>query len=95
MGARRFRSRGDDAERVQVELPSVPDAETGSPIDLPDIEGESEVEIQQENLRANQALYFTAMLEKLRFSQVTDKLGELFNAGSLPFGRRKRRGDDK
>jgi hypothetical protein len=95
MAARWFRSRGDKADRVQVKLPSALDAEAGSPIDLPDIDDERALEIRQANLQATQALYFSAMLEKTRLSKVTDKLVELFNAGVLPFGRRKKRGDDR
>ena len=94
MGARWFRGRADNADRVQVGLPNALEAETDSPIDLPDLDDESASEIRQTNLRATQALSFSAMLEKMRWPQVRDKLVELFNAGVLPFGRRKKRRDD-
>jgi hypothetical protein len=58
-------------------------------IDLPSLEDDSTVEIVQDNLKAIQAIYFSAMLEELRMYQVADKLVELFNAGVLPFGKGK------
>lgn len=81
--------------KVVAALPGVTGSiEEGTPpstidIDLPDLEDDSTVEIQQPNLYAMQALYFSAMLEEPRVYQVADKLVELFNAGVLPFGKGK------
>ena len=63
--------------------------------DLPDIDDESGGDIQRPNVKATGALSFSALLEKMRLTQVADRLVELFNAGTLPFGRRRKRGDDR
>src|SRR5262249_46634104 len=56
-------------------------------IDLPDLEAQSDIEIQVDNLRAMQAIYFSAQLEDLKVFQVVDKLVELFQNGMLPLGK--------
>lgn len=56
-------------------------------IDLPDLEAQADVEIVADNVRAMQAVHFTAMLEEMKLFQVVDKLVELFQNGLLPFGR--------
>jgi hypothetical protein len=56
-------------------------------IDLPDLEAQSDIEIQADNLRAMQAIYFAAQLEDLKVFQVVDKLVELFQNGMLPLGK--------
>jgi hypothetical protein len=56
-------------------------------IDLPDLEAQSDIEIQGDNLRAMQAIYFAAQLEDLKVFQVVDKLVELFQNGMLPLGK--------
>ena len=56
-------------------------------IDLPDLEAQSDIEIQADNLRAMQAIYFSAQLEDLKVFQVVDKLVELFQNGMLPLGK--------
>lgn len=61
-------------------------------INLPDLEHESSVEILEDNIRAMQAIYFSAVLEDLKLFQVVDKLIELFQVGMLPLGK-SRAGD--
>jgi hypothetical protein len=56
-------------------------------IDLPDLEAQSDVLIQADNIRAMQAIFFAATLEDLKLFQVVDKLVELFQSGMLPLGR--------
>jgi hypothetical protein len=56
-------------------------------IDLPDLEARTDVDIQEDNLRAVEAIYFAAMLEELKVFQVVDKLTELFQKGMLPIGK--------
>jgi hypothetical protein len=56
-------------------------------IDLPDLEAQSDIEIQSDNLQAMQAIYFAAQLEDLKVFQVVDKLVELFQNGMLPLGK--------
>jgi len=56
-------------------------------IDLPDLEAQSDVEIQADNLHAMQAIYFAAMLEELKLFEVVEKLVELFHLGMLPLGK--------
>jgi hypothetical protein len=56
-------------------------------IDLPDLKAQSDIEIQADNLRAMQAIYFAARLEDLKFFQVVDKLVERFLNGMLPLGK--------
>jgi hypothetical protein len=56
-------------------------------IDLPDLEARADVDIQENNLRAVEAIYFSAMLEEVKFFQVVDKLIELFQKGMLPIGK--------
>jgi hypothetical protein len=80
--------------QVQTALSAITGAgDTAAPssieIDLPSLEDETTVDIVQDNLKAMQAIYFSAMLEELRLFQVADKLVELFNAGVLPFGKGK------
>jgi hypothetical protein len=58
-------------------------------IDLPVLEDFADVEIVADNLKAMQALYFSAMLEDLRLFQVVDKLVDLFQQGQLPLGKGK------
>lgn len=57
-------------------------------IDLPDLEEETtDHEIVEDNIRALQPAYFSAMFEELKVYQVVDKLVELFQNGILPIGR--------
>jgi hypothetical protein len=62
-----------------------------APVDLPDLEDAGAGEIQRTNVKASQALFSSAMLEKMRLFTVTDRLVELFDAGLRPLGRRKKR----
>ena len=55
-------------------------------VDLPDLPA-ADTEIIKDNVRAVAVLYFSAMLENLRFFQVVDSLVESFNNGLLPVGR--------
>lgn len=54
---------------------------------LPDLDEATDVEIQVENLKAAQAIYFAYMLEEMRLPQVVEKIVELFRSGLLPLGR--------
>ena len=56
-------------------------------IDLPDLEVESDVDIDEENLHAVQAIYFTFQLEEMRMFQVVERIVDLFRQGQLPLGR--------
>lgn len=56
-------------------------------ISLPDIEQDTGVDIVPDNIRALSALYFTAMLEDLKFFAVADKVAEQFMQGMLPISR--------
>jgi hypothetical protein len=56
-------------------------------IDLPDLEAQSDVRIQADNIRAMQAIFFAATLEDMKMFQVVDKLVEQFQSGVLPLGR--------
>ena len=56
-------------------------------ISLPDLEDLVDIEIVVDNLHATQALFFAAMLEKINFFQVPDKLLEQFQYGQLPLGK--------
>ena len=55
-------------------------------LDLPDLEDAASIEIVPDNIRATQALYFAAMLERMKLFQVADRLVELFASGQLPIG---------
>jgi len=94
MGARWFRRRRHNADHGQVVLPSKNKTKAGSSVDLPDLEDASAGDIQRTNVKASDALYFSALLEKTRLTPVTDKLVQLFEAGVRPLGKRKRRRDD-
>jgi hypothetical protein len=97
---RTLRERGIKADDIHLEL-AVERALSGqggigdggsssiTDIELPPLEEFADVEIIGDNLKAMQAIYFTAMLEDLRMFQVTDKLVELFQLGQLPLGRGK------
>lgn len=56
-------------------------------IDLPDLEEAVSIEIQGENLKAVQAIYFSYQLEEMRLFQVVERIVELFRQGLLPLGR--------
>lgn len=80
------------ALKVQTALAGEVGGGDGTPpssidIDLPDLEAQSDIEIQSDNLRAMQAIYFAAQLEDLKVFQVVDKLVELFQNGMLPLGK--------
>jgi uncharacterized protein len=53
---------------------------------LPDLSSAVDLEVVATNLRAIQALYFAAMLERLALFQVVDRLVELFMQGQLTLG---------
>ncbi len=57
------------------------------PIDLPDLEDNTQAEIVKDNVLAVSALYFAAQLEELKFFQVADKIAEQFEAGQVPITR--------
>src|SRR5262249_55688655 len=57
------------------------------PIDLPELEDQTDYQIVVDNIRAMQPIYFAAMLEELKVFQVVDKLVELFQNGVLPISR--------
>jgi len=94
---RRLSARGvsykDPAIRQFIEdaLVDVGVTESSTPsfieIDLPDLDETAELDIVPDNLRAVQALYFSAILEEGRLFQVADTVVDQFNAGTLPFGR--------
>ncbi len=65
--------------RIAAEKPIAPIG-----IDLPDLDDGA---IIPDNIRSVAALYFTAMLEEMKFFQVADKVVEQFNAGMLPLSR--------
>jgi hypothetical protein len=56
-------------------------------IDLPDLEAQTDVRIQADNIRAMQAIFFAGTLEDLKMFQVVDKLVEQFQNGTLPLGK--------
>jgi len=53
-------------------------------IDLPDLEDESGGDIIKDNVAATAAIYFTAMLEDLKFFAVADKVAQEFVEGRIP-----------
>src|SRR5262249_11431585 len=56
-------------------------------IDLPDLEAKTDYSIVEDNIRALQPIYFSAMFEELKVFQVREKLAELFQNGILPIKR--------
>jgi hypothetical protein len=56
-------------------------------IDLPDLEAGTEADIIADNVKALSAIYFSAMLEELKFFSVMDKVVEQFMNGALPIKR--------
>jgi hypothetical protein len=56
-------------------------------IDLPDLEAGTEADIIGDNVKALSAIYFSAMLEELKFFSVMDKVVEQFMNGALPIKR--------
>src|SRR5262249_51430833 len=55
---------------------------------LPDLEEDVDIEIQADNLKAVQAIYFVYQLEEMRLFQVVERIVELFRQGLLPLGRK-------
>lgn len=56
-------------------------------IDLPDLDAGTETDIIADNVIALSAIYFSAMLEELKFFSVMDKVVEQFMNGALPIKR--------
>jgi hypothetical protein len=56
-------------------------------IDLPDLEAGTAVDIVSDNVRAVAAVYFSAMLEEMKFYAVMEKVSEHFLNGMLPITR--------
>lgn len=56
-------------------------------IDLPDLEAGTEADIIADNVRALSLVYFSAMLEELKFFAVMDKVVDQFMSGALPIKR--------
>lgn len=56
-------------------------------IDLPDLDAGTEADIIADNVNALSAIYFSAMLEELKFFSVMDKVVEQFMNGALPIKR--------
>lgn len=56
-------------------------------IDLPDLEEGSQADVIADNVRALSAVYFSAMLEDLKFFAVADKIVEQFMSGMVPISR--------
>src|SRR6266568_6102462 len=56
-------------------------------IDLPDLEEGSQADVTADNVRALSAVYFSAMLEDLKFFAVADKVVEQFVSGMVPVSR--------
>jgi hypothetical protein len=56
-------------------------------IDLPDLEAGTAVDIVSDNVRAVAAVYFSAMLEEMKFYAVMEKVAEHFLNGMLPISR--------
>ena len=56
-------------------------------IDLPDLEAGTTVDIVSDNVRAVAAVYFSAMLEEMKFYAVMEKVSEHFLNGMLPISR--------
>jgi len=56
-------------------------------IDLPDLEAGTTVDIVSDNVRAVAAVYFSAMLEEMKFYAVMEKVSEHFLNGMLPITR--------
>lgn len=80
------------ASRIDTAFSRLTGAIDGAPpssieIDLPDLEVESGVDIDPENLQAVQAIYFTYQLEEMRMFQVVERIVDLFRQGMLPLGR--------
>jgi hypothetical protein len=72
-------------DSIQNVSDTLPPSQIG--IDLPSLEDQTDYRIVADNIRALQAIYFSAMLEELKLFQVTDKLVELFQDGVLPITR--------
>jgi hypothetical protein len=58
-------------------------------IQLPNLDEDSDLNIQAENIKLMGPMICSAMLDELKAFQVVDKLVELFQAGTLPVGRGK------
>jgi hypothetical protein len=56
-------------------------------INLPELDAGTAVEIIPDNVRAVQAIYFSAQLEEMKMHAVLDKLVEHFQSGMLPISR--------
>lgn len=56
-------------------------------IDLPDLEQGTQADIIPANVRSLSALYFSAMLEELKFFAVVDKVAEQYMSGMIPTSR--------
>lgn len=59
----------------------------GFEINLPDLEEQTVLDILTDNLNGMQVVYFSAMLEEMKFFQVRDQVMHNFRMGLTPFGR--------
>jgi hypothetical protein len=86
VGEEQLRRRVNEAlNSIQNVGDSLPPSQIG--IDLPELEDQTDYQIVEDNIRAMQPIYFSAMLEELKVFHVVDKLVELFQNGILAIGR--------
>lgn len=73
---------------IQQSLGGVVDAHPSAlDIDLPELDAGTTVEIIPDNVRAVQAIYFSAQLEEMKLHAVVEKLVEHFERGMIPVTR--------
>jgi hypothetical protein len=65
----------------------LPGSSSDFDIDLPDLDAGTAVEIVRNNVRAVAAIYFSAMLEEMRYYAVMEKIAEHFTIGMVPISR--------
>jgi hypothetical protein len=78
--------------KIRIKLAGqISSAEGGVPsatsIDLPDLEAQADVEIVGDNVRAMQAIHYSAMVEQMNMFAVVENLVTNFQNGLLPLGR--------
>jgi hypothetical protein len=77
-------------DRINAVSQKLDDSQSGlhatGELDLPELNGKADQQIEADNIRAREAIYFGEMFESMRMPKVADRLVELFQNGLRSIG---------
>jgi len=77
-------------DRINAVFQKLDDSQLGlhatGELELPELEGKADQQIEAGNIRAREAIYFGEMFEEMRMPKVADRLVELFQNGMRSIG---------